>query len=404
MKRHCVAICVLVLAAAPPVHAQADVPHPEKLEMIPAILGKYVDAGEISGAVTVVGRARGILHHATVGFRDLQTRDPMPKDALFRIASMTKPITAIGIMMLVDDGKLRPEDEVARYLPEFRGQMVVAERQPDRLVLRRPQRPVQIRDLLTHTAGLAPYPPGVDDVYLKRHRTLAETTLAAALLPLQFDPGSRWSYSNPGIDTLGRIIEVVAGEPYEQFLQRRLFDPLGMHDTTFYPNAEQLRRLAVTYGKDKNGQLVPTPNTLIALVPQARHPIPAAGLVSSGPDLARLYQMMLQRGQYNGRRILSEQAVAEMTRLQTGELTTGFVPGMGFGYGWAVVRQPQGVTAMLSPGSYGHGGAFGTQGWIDPKRDLFVILLIQRTGLPNADASPMRQNLQQLAVDAVTTR
>ncbi|MCS7272178.1 MAG: beta-lactamase family protein, partial [Gemmataceae bacterium] len=343
---------VLSWADAAETAAQAGA---DKLAAIVPAMEKYVQQGEIAGAVTVVGRSSGVLHHAAVGFRDLEARDPMPKDALFRIASMTKPITAVAVMILVDEGKLRPEDELAKYLPEFTGQMVLAERNAERVVLRKPQRPVLIRDLLTHTAGLGPYPPGVNDVYVRRHRTLAETTLAAALSPLQFDPGTRWSYSNPGIDTLGRLIEVVSGQRYEEFLRRRIFLPLGMHDTTFAPTAEQWRRLAVTYAKNKQGRLVPANNTLIALVPQPRHPIPAGGLISSGPDLARFYRMMLRKGELDGVRILSENAVAEMTRLQTGELKTGFVEGMGFGYGWAVVRQPQGVTASLSPGSYGHG-------------------------------------------------
>jgi CubicO group peptidase (beta-lactamase class C family) len=374
----------------------------EKLAAITAAMQQFVQQGEIAGAVTVVGRSSGVVHHEAVGWRDREARAPMTKDTLFRIASMTKPITAVGVMMLVDEGKLDPEDELAKYLPEFSRPLVVAERAAERLVLRPAKRAIKIRDLLTHTAGLAPYPPGVNDVYVRRHRTLAETTLAAALSPLQFDPGTRWSYSNPGIDTLGRLIEVVSGQRYEDFLRQRIFLPLGMYDTTFAPTAEQMRRLAVTYGKDKQGQLVPNPNTLIALVPQPRHPVPAGGLVSSGHDLARFYRMMLRKGELDGVRILSSKSVDEMTRLQTGDLPTGFVEGMGFGYGWAVVRQPQGVTAMLSPGSYGHGGAFGTQGWIDPKRDLFMILLIQRTGLPNADASPMRHTLQELAVAAVS--
>ena len=257
---------------------------------------------------------------------------------------------------------------------------------------------MKLRDLLTHTSGVANYPPGVNDVYAKRNRTLAETALATALQPLQFEPGTRWSYSNPGIDTLGRVIEVVSGESYEQFLQKRVFDPLGMTDTTFYPTEAQLKRLATTYGKDKSGKLIATPNTLIVLGTGTKHPIPAGGLVSCGADLARLYRMMLHGGTLDGKRILSEKSVAEMTRLQTGEIKTGFVEGMGFGYGWAVVREPKGVTEMLSAGTYGHGGAFGTQGWIDPANDVFVILLIQRTGLPNADASPMRRALQELAV------
>jgi CubicO group peptidase (beta-lactamase class C family) len=236
---------------------------------------------------------------------------------------------------------------------------------------------------------------------VKRNRTLSETALSVALLPLEFEPGTKWSYSNSGIDTLGRIIEVVSGESYENFLKKRIFDPLAMNDTVFYPTREQIARLAVTYGKDKDGKLTPAPNLLGDLPPHPKHPIPAGGLVSCGEDLAKLYRMMLNKGELNGKRILSEKAVAEMTRVQTGEINTGFVDGMSYGYGWAVVREPKGVTGMLSAGTFGHGGAFGTQGWIDPNNDVFVVLLIQRTGLANGDASPMRQALQELALAAV---
>jgi CubicO group peptidase (beta-lactamase class C family) len=384
------------LVAAPP-----TVPHPEKLEAVGPRMQKFVDAGDISGAVCVVGRKGGVVHESAVGSRDLANKTPMTKDTLFSIASMTKPVTAIGIMILADEGKLNPDDDAAKYLPEFTGQMLRAEKGKETVTLKKPARPVKIRDLLTHTAGLAPYPPGVSDVYTTRKRTLAETALSVALQPLVFEPGTRWSYSNQGMDTLGRVIEVVSGERYEDFLRKRVFDPLGMKDTTFYPTKEQRARLAVTYSKNKDGPLVPAANPLVPLSANPKFPIPAGGLTSSGADLARLYRMMLHKGELDGKRVLSEKAVAEMTKLQTGDINTGFVPGMGFGYGWAYVREPQGVTAMLSPGSYGHGGAFGTQGWIDPKQDLFVILLIQRAGLPNSDASPMREALQELAAAAV---
>ncbi|HEV3386207.1 MAG TPA: serine hydrolase domain-containing protein [Gemmata sp.] len=362
---------------------------------------KFVDAGELAGAVCVVGRREGVIHESAVGFSNLSTKDPAKPNTLFRIASMTKPITAIGIMILADEGKLDPNDDVAKYLPEFSNQMLVAERGKETLSLKKPARPIKLRDLLTHTSGLAAYPKGVDDVYIKRNRTLSETSLAVALLPLDFEPGTKWSYCNSGIDTLGRIIEVVSGESYEDFLKKRIFDPLEMNDTTFYPNKSQLSRLAVVYAKDKDGKLIPSPVPLIDLPVAPKHPIPAGGLVSCGQDLAKLYRMMLNKGELNGKRILSEKAVAEMTRVQTGEIKTGFVEGMGFGYGWAVVREPKGVTAMLAPGTFGHGGAFGTQGWIDPTNDVFAILLIQRMGLVNGDASPMRQALQELALDAV---
>jgi CubicO group peptidase (beta-lactamase class C family) len=384
-----------VVASPPAVQDQG------RLEAIPARMQKFADQGDLAGAVSVVGRKNGIIHESAVGCRDLATKDPAKTSTLFRIASMTKPITAIGIMILAEEGKLDPEDNVEKYLPEFTDQMLVAERGKNTLSLKKPTRPIKLRDLLTHTSGLAPYPIGVSDVYMKRNRTLSETALSVALLPLEFEPGTKWSYSNSGIDTLGRIIEVVSGDSYENFLKKRIFDPLEMHDTCFYPTNDQIARLAVTYDKDKSGKLIPTPNAILDLPPNPKHPIPAGGLVSCGEDLAKLYRMMLNKRELNGKRILSEKSVAEMTRLQTGEINTGFVKGMGYGYGWAYVREPQGVTGMLAPGTYGHGGAFGTQGWIDPTNDVFVILLIQRTGIPNSDASPMRQALQELALAAV---
>jgi CubicO group peptidase (beta-lactamase class C family) len=404
-RRVLLPLALLAFGSAIPA-AEPQVPHSEKLKAIPAAMQKFVDSDDISGAVTVVGRKDGVVAFDAVGLRNIEAKTPMTKDTMFRIASMTKPVTAIGIMILVDEGKLSPDDDVAKHLPEFTGQLLREQASglegiPGTFSFKKPKRPVKIRDLLTHTSGVANYPKGVDDVYLKRNRTLSETALATALQPLTFEPGSRWKYSNEGIDTLGRVIEVVSGESYENFLKKRIFDPLGMKDTTFYPTKEQRERVALTYFKGRDGKLFVSKDTLLAVPEGAKHPVPAGGLFSTGDDLAKFYQMMLHKGELNGKRILSEKASAEMTKVQTGTLKTGFVDGMGFGYGWAVVREPKGVTAMLSAGSYGHGGAFGTQAWIDPEQDLFVVLLIQRTGLDNADASPMREKLQRLAAEAV---
>ena len=370
------------------------------LPEIPARMQQFVDQGQISGAVLVVGRHDQVLCNEAIGLRDMEAREPMTKDALFRIASMTKPVTAIGVMILADEGKLSIDDQVEKHLPEFRGQMLAAGPK-GATTLKPPARKITVCDLLTHTSGVpGGLPPDLADLYVKRDRTLAEAIAAVAKRPLEFEPGSRWAYCNMGMDTLGRIIEVVSGQPYEKFVQQRVFAPLGMADTTFYPDQQQRRRIAALYGV-KQGRLIPVGFQLLGPSENARHPIPAGGLYSTGSDLARLYQMMLCGGQYQGKRILTEKTVREMTSVQTGSLAAGFVPGMGFGLGWGVVRQPGGITEMLSPGTFGHGGAFGTQGWIDPKQDLFVILLIQRVGLPNADGSDMRRELQKLAVAAV---
>jgi CubicO group peptidase (beta-lactamase class C family) len=357
----------------------------------------FVENGEVAGLVAAVGNADGITAITVEGMQNIDLKQPMEHNTLFRIASMTKPITAIGIMILQDEGKLSIDDNVEDHLPEFKGQKL-AVKVDGKEELRDPSRPIKIRDLLTHTSGMpGGYPAEMKNLYSERNFTLAEATAAAAKQPLQFEPGTKWAYCNAGIDTLGRIIEVKSGQSYEDFLRQRVFEPLKMVDTTPYPSEEQIRRAAGLYGR-KDGALFFVGNQLIGATKGAKHPIPAGGLYSTAADLARLYRMMLRGGELDGVRILSQKAVQQMTTVQTGDLDTGFTPGMGFGLGWAVVRKPQGVHAMMSAGTYGHGGAFGTQGWIDPQRKLFVILLIQRVGLPNADASEMRKTLQETAV------
>ena len=221
--------------------------------------------------------------------------------------------------------------------------------------------------------------------------------MAFSQRPLDFEPGTKWAYCNAGIDTLGRVIEVASGLAYEDFLKKRIFEPLEMTDTTFYPTPEQLQRLAVTYDK-KDGKLVATMNTVLGLPPGARYPIPAGGLYATGADLAKFYRMMLGNGTLGKVRILAPESVAAMTKVQTGDLPAAFTPGMGFGFGWAVVRTPTGVTEMLAPGSYGHGGAFGTQGWIDPKKDMVGVFLIQRSGGGDNSESKAFMNMAASAI------
>ncbi len=376
----------------------------EKLAQIRGRMQKFIDEPgpqQVAGMVIVVGSSQGVALHESLGRQSLESKLPMPKDALFRIASMTKPVTAIGIMILAQKGKLSVEDPVEKHLPEFKGQLLVEKREGDRVVLKRPTRPITIRDLLTHTSGLpGGYPPGVGEMYFQRRHSLAEAVGMMSQRPLEYEPGSKWAYCNTGIDTLGRIIEVCSGTSYEAFLDERIFGPLGMKDTSPYPSSEQLERLAALYAVKENG-LSLAEWSLIGPPKNARHPIPAGGLFSTGSDLARLYQAMLSGGKLGEARILTEASVKQMTSLQTGDLPCGFTPGMGFGFGWAHVREPTEVHAMMSAGTYGHGGAFGTQGWLDPHKDLFVILLIQRTGMPNADASDLRRELQSAAVEAL---
>ncbi len=393
----CGLILVVCLAAMPAAAVDFDA---AKLAQIRERMQSFVDQKIIAGAVTCVGSKDGIAHLEGVGLSRIETRQPMSRDAVFRIASMTKPITAIGIMILQEEGKLSVDDPVEKHLPEFQGQRLTASRDGDSLVLKKPSRVITLRDLLTHTSGLpGGFPPGLADLYQRRDRTLAEAVLVSSQQPLDFEPGSKWAYCNAGIDTLGRVIETASGQAFEEFLAARVFRPLGMNDTTFFPSETLTPRITGLY-EGKNGELVTAIRPILGPGNGATHPIPAGGLYSTAADLAKLYQMMLNAGSLKSAKIISPDSVITMTKVQTGDLTCGFVPGMGFGFGWAVVKEAQGVTAMMSPGTFGHGGAYGTQAWIDPQKGLFVILLIQRVGLPNADGSDLRRELQQLAVDA----
>lgn len=363
---------------------------------VPEAMQRFVENHSIAGAVTIVAQPDRVLAQSAVGFADLANHAPMRSDALFWIASMTKPMTAVAVLMLQDEGKLSVEDPVEKYLPEFKGQWLIAEANNDRRVLVRPPRPITLRDLLTHTSGLSDVPAP------RPHSTLAELVMGYAQQPLRFPPGSRWEYSNAGINTLGRIVEVVSGQPYAEFLRHRLFQPLGMKDTTFWPTPAQAKRLAKSYKNKTGGGLEETGIYFIQgpLSDRERTPFPAGGLFSTAADVARFYQMMLSDGIWRGKRLLSPASVALMTCTQSGDIKTGFVDGMSWGLGFQVVKEPQGVTEMLSPGTYGHGGAYGTQSWADPKRDLVLVMMIQRAGLPNGDASDMRRGFQQAAMDA----
>ncbi|MCC9606273.1 beta-lactamase family protein [Blastopirellula sp. JC732] len=370
---------LLPLLLAPLASAEAP-----QISPISAAMQKFAAEGKISGAVTLVAKEGKIIHHAADGKANLETDQPMKKETMFAIASMTKPITATAVMMLVDEGKLSLDDPVSKYLPEFADVKLKDGKAPSR--------PITFRDCMSHTAGFQ----GSQSF----ETSLADAAKDVATRPLLFDPGSNWSYS-PGLTVAGEAVEVISGMPFEKFLETRLFQPLGMNDTTFYPNEEQRARTAQIYSPgDQPGTLKPSGNAY-SDPSKVKGPNPSAGLVTTAADLVKFYQMMLDGGVASGKRYLSESAVAEMTKLQTGDLKTGFTAGCGWGLGFYLVREPQGVTGMLSPGTFGHGGAFGTQGWIDPDKKMIFVLMIQRSGFGNGDDSDVRKAFQTLATDAV---
>ena len=376
----------LALVLAIPLFAQ------DKFAAISAGQQLFVDRGEISGSVSLLADRDRVLHLSAVGVSDLATGRKMQTDDLFWIASMTKPFAAVAIGILVDDGRLTFDDPVEKFLPEFRGQWVIQESTGDRRVLVKAARPITLRDVLTHTSGLGEYPA------TQAHWTISEFAKVLAREPLRFQPGTRWGYSTAGIDTLGRIVDVVAGMTFAEFMQQRLFDPLAMKDTTFWLSPAQEKRFAHNYRPDAAGKLVETPIAYLyggAATDRARPPLGGAGLFSTAADVARFYQMMLNGGMANGRRILSAATVAEMTRKQTGGLPAR--PGMPWGLGFCVVEDPAQLdaNAFFTPGTFGHGGAHGTHSWADPGRGLVYVYMIQRAGIRgNPDNSDMRRAYQ----------
>jgi CubicO group peptidase (beta-lactamase class C family) len=241
-----------------------------------------------------------------------------------------------------------------------------------------------------------------DDV-LHQATTLADLMPVYAKYPLEFEPGTKWAYCQSGINSLGRIVEVVSGESFADYLHERFFEPLGMKDTTFYLSDDQKPRLATSY-KLNEGKLEPA-NIFVLQghEPTSRWRYPAAngGLFSTAPDYAKFCRMLLNEGSLDGRQYLKPQTVRQMRTIQTGQIRTGFTPGNGWGWGVCVVREPQGVSEMLSPGSFGHGGAYGTQAWIDPAKGVAYILMVQRANFPNSDDSPIRKAFQEAAAAAI---
>jgi CubicO group peptidase (beta-lactamase class C family) len=354
---------------------------------VDAAMQKFVDDHQIAGAVTLVAERSKTVHLGAVGMADLEKQTPMNTGTLFGIMSMTKPITATALMILKEEGKLSYDDPVAKYIPAFADA---------KLKSGEPVQGLTIRRLVTHTSGLG----GKQDCAVSLEATADEL----AKRPFDFQPGEKWQYS-PGLNVCGRIIEIASGEPYEQFLAERIFKPLGMNETTFHLTPEQRTHTAQLYKFLKPSDADPAklvPGERLSKAGEADVvPNPSGGLFSTAHDMRRFYQTILNGGELDGHRVVSPEGVREMTSIQTGDLKAGFLPGSGWGLGWGIVRDPQDVAVMLSPGTFGHGGAFGTQGWVDPVKGRIFVLMIQRAGLPNSDGSDIRKDFQQAAVDAL---
>lgn len=374
-------VCSLALMGMPNLSGQDR--HPS-LHGINESISKFIAAGEVPGAVSMVVDEKSTLHVGVAGYADVESKTPLREDSIFWIASMSKPVTAACVMILVDEKKIALSDPIEKYLPEMK-QLRTQSNEPVAIT---------VEQVLNHTSGMSEV---AKDTY--GFQTLKEATDAYSKLPVLFAPGSKWQYSQTGINTAARIVEVVSGESFSDFLQKRICEPLGMKDTTFYLSESQLKRLAKSYNR-VDDKFVETPIFLLAgHSPSDTNRFPAAngGLFSTARDYSRFCQMLINEGTLDGKTILSPTAVKTLRTPTTKELTTGFTPGNAWGVGCCVVQKPQGATESLSAGSFGHGGAYGTQAWIDPVKKRAYILMVQRGNFPNADNSDIRREFQAKA-------
>lgn len=328
----------------------------------------FIDRGEVAGAVLLVAAPSGVLSLQALGWADIAAKRPMRTDTIFWIASQTKPMTATAVMMLVDEGRLDLDTPVTEYLPEFRGQRVIVEEDDDHTLLKPSAQPITLRHLLSHTSGL-PFRSPMETPSLDL-LPLRDAVLGYAALPLLFEPGTRCLYSNEGINTAARILEVVSGTEYSAFLRERLLYPLDMTDTTFLPDDAQVARTATTYrpSESDSAALEPFPTHFLhyPLTGSGRYPMPAGGLFSTAGDVARFCRMILNGGALDGRRYISEEALRQMTIRQTPE---DFPENRGLG--WGVTESGR---------VFGHGGALSTNMTIDRERGLATAYFVQHSG------------------------
>jgi CubicO group peptidase (beta-lactamase class C family) len=333
-----------------------------------SLLKPFVDKHELAGAVALVADKNKVLSVEAVGFADIAAGKVMRQDNIFWIASQTKPMTAVAVMMLVDEGKISLDDPIEKYLPEFRGQMVVAEKDNEHIVLRKPKHPITVRETLNHTSGL-PFKSAIEEPTLDG-LSLSSAVRSYAMTPLLSEPGTVYRYSNAGINTAARLIEVVAKVRYEDFMQQKLFDPLGMKDTTFWPNEAQSLRVAKSYRPDAsktNLAEFPISQLIHPLSDRVhRFPMPAGGLFSTAIDTSLFCRMLLNNGELDGKRYLSENAIRELSKRQTPP----------------TIKESYGLGFSVSQDSYGHGGAQATNMEIRSGKGLVLVWMVQHSGFP----------------------
>jgi CubicO group peptidase (beta-lactamase class C family) len=364
-----------------------------RLRRIGDAMRRFVDEGKIAGAVTLVARPDQIAHFEATGFQDLEARRPMETDAIFRIASAINPVTVVAVMTLFEEGRFLLDDPIAELLPEFAQTKVFARETHDGVEVADLERPITIWHLLMHTSGLTgqldPNDP-VAKIYareqiVRNDETMAEKVRRLAALPLAHQPGASWTYGMSH-DVLARLVEVVSGQPFEDYLQQRIFGPLEMIDTGFVVPPDALNRLAPVYASAGRGGLRRDDNPAHDRSQKTVYPAPSTKLVSTAADYGRFCQMLLNGGAVGGTRLLGRKTVELMTTNHWAGEKSPFPPswvgqivqaGHRFGLGVRVLADAAQSTLPCSVGEYSWGGAYATCAWVDPREQLLGLILSQ---------------------------
>ncbi len=370
----------------------------ERLQRLTAVFQAYATEKKMAGSVVLIARHGKVAYFNSFGKRDIEANAAMQNDAIFRIASQTKALVSVGIMILQEEGKLLITDPVDKYIPEFKESTVAVLREGGGYDVVKAKRAITLRDLLTHTAGIS-YgggpaadkwkEAGITGFYFSdRDEPIAATIARMAKLPMDAHPGEKYIYGY-NTDILGVVIEKASGKPLDEFIATRILQPLGMKDTHFYLPQDKLSRFATVYSAnaDKPLERAPDAGTVVSQGAYVNGPRKSfsggAGLLSTAADYAKFLQMMLNKGTLNGTRILSPSTVDLMTVSHTGKID--FRPGQGFGLGFSVVKDLGDRGVPGSVGEYGWGGAYGSTYWVDPKEDLVVVYMKQLIPTNNLD-------------------
>ena len=348
----------------------------ERLNKVRDVVQEFIDEGRIQGAVVGVSRRGKVVYFEAQGVANVKTQAPLQKDAMFNMASSTKPILGVAAMMMIEEGKFKPSDPVEKYIPEFKDiKVAVFKEAAEKAQFKKAwelvdtHRPVTIHDLLTHTSGISGQGPGKSSAKNKkrdRNETLATWIPKVAKEPLSFQPGTQWGYGG-GLDVVARTIEIVSGMPFNEFVQKRIFDPLDMKDTHWIVPKDKLHRMMI-FVEGKAGS--PT-----------KYFSGSAGLVSTARDYLHFEQMLVNKGELFGNRLLKPESIAMMSSDQAGDLFAKAAKGgagLAFGYTVAITVDPELAKSARSAGAFGWGGAAGTVSWTDPKEELAGVIMVQQ--------------------------